>query len=136
MSLHHLVYVSVAAEEMTDDYLKSLLKNARKNNDKLNVTGMLLYRDGFFMQALEGEKDTIQTLFDNVISQDKRHEKTLILCDNVVTQRRFADWKMGFNKISDEQMNMAGFISADEFFETTPSRAEEFLNLFKHGSFF
>ena len=52
MSLNCLVYVSLANQEMSESHLEDLLKKARIKNETLNITGMLLYRDGFFMQAL------------------------------------------------------------------------------------
>ena len=56
MSLHCLIYTSVATQKMTDDYLKSILEKSRPKNIALSVTGMLLYLDPFFVQVLEGEK--------------------------------------------------------------------------------
>jgi hypothetical protein len=55
MSLYCLVYVSIANQEMSDKHLEAMLKKARNKNEKSAITGMLLYRDGFFIQALEGE---------------------------------------------------------------------------------
>jgi hypothetical protein len=40
---------------MSDDNLKDLLKKSRAKNETLNITGMLLYLDPFFIQVLEGE---------------------------------------------------------------------------------
>jgi hypothetical protein len=40
---------------MSDKHLEAMLKKARNKNEKSAITGMLLYRDGFFIQALEGE---------------------------------------------------------------------------------
>ena len=51
MPLHNLVYVSLATEDMSDETLKKILNKARTKNEGLDITGMLLYRDGFFMQV-------------------------------------------------------------------------------------
>ncbi|NJO83577.1 MAG: BLUF domain-containing protein, partial [Blastochloris sp.] len=47
---------------MTDDQLREILVKARDKNRRLNVTGMLLYRDRFFIQALEGEQEVVEPL--------------------------------------------------------------------------
>jgi hypothetical protein len=50
--MFHIVYASSALQLFTKPELQTLLEKARQNNAKLNVTGMLLYKDGNFMQAL------------------------------------------------------------------------------------
>ena len=37
----------------------SLLERARRNNARVGVTGLLLYREGNFMQALEGREEDV-----------------------------------------------------------------------------
>ncbi len=49
-----LVYVSSAVVPFTPAALVDLLATSHKNNSKSAVSGMLLYKDGNFMQALEG----------------------------------------------------------------------------------
>ena len=55
-SLYCLVYTSIANQKMSDDNLKDLLKKSRSKNETLNITGMLLYLDPFFIHILEGEE--------------------------------------------------------------------------------
>ena len=141
MSLHCLVYVSLANQEMSDAHLESMLAKARKKNDKLSITGMLLYRDGFFMQALEGELEAIESLFD-VIKQDARHRDVLLIYKKPIKQRGFPDWTMGFNKIADADMqSIEGYTNflknpTPDFFVQRASEAEALLDQFKHQLFF
>ncbi|HBA65177.1 MAG TPA: blue light sensor protein, partial [Methylococcaceae bacterium] len=72
MPLYCLVYTSVSSQEMSDDDLKALLKKAREKNKKLNITGMLLHLDPFFIQILEGEETVVLDSF-NRIKEDSRH---------------------------------------------------------------
>ena len=53
-----LVYASRAAQPFTDAELVELLTRSRQKNDRLDVTGMLLYHDGSFIQALEGNRES------------------------------------------------------------------------------
>jgi Sensors of blue-light using FAD len=48
-----LVYVSSSVKPFCDNELLQLLERCRRNNDKLGITGMLLYKNGDFMQALD-----------------------------------------------------------------------------------
>jgi Sensors of blue-light using FAD len=54
-AMFHIVYASSASEAFTGPELQVLLDQARQKNAKFAVTGMLLYKDGNFMQVLEGE---------------------------------------------------------------------------------
>jgi hypothetical protein len=141
MSLCSLAYVSLAVKSMPDDDLKTLLKYARQKNERLGVTGMLLYRDGFFMQALEGEEDTVDTLFER-IRRDTRHRDVLQLYREPIRARSFADWTMGFNKVDDETLaGLEGFTDflarpAPDFFHGRPAKAKALLDNFRHHIFF
>lgn len=95
MSLYTIVYVSIASEEMSDDDLLAILKKARQHNKSKNITGTLLFRDGFFIQALEGDKNTLDDLFER-IKQDKRHYNVLQIYKKPIEKRLFPDWAMGF----------------------------------------
>lgn len=141
MSVHCLVYVSLANQEMSDDHLQSLLKKARTKNKILDVTGMLLFRDGFFMQALEGELKDIENIYE-IISKDPRHSGLILIYKKPIKQRSFPDWTMGFNKIDDKSLeSIEGYTKflknpTPEFFNLRASEAEAFLDQFKHQLFF
>ena len=106
MSLHCLIYTSIASQKMTDEDLKAILEKARPHNCQLQITGMLLYQDPFFMQILEGEEDIIQQQFER-IAKDSRHHKVSIIYKKSIDERNFSDWTMGFNKISTQHIEYA-----------------------------
>lgn len=99
--MKHLIYVSCASAPFTDDDLKTLLESSRKNNAGMGITGMLLYADGNFIQVIEGEDDIIDSLSAK-ITRDCRHKSFLVLVNREIKQRSFADWSMGFKKITQE----------------------------------
>ncbi len=92
------VYASVATREFSRDQLDDLLRQSRRNNGASDVTGMLLYRDGRFIQVLEGPEKTVRDLLA-VIKADTRHEKVRVLLEEHLTERTFADWTMGYEPI-------------------------------------
>jgi len=67
-----LVYVSSATLPFSGEDLRALLATCRENNAELGVTGMLLYKDGNFMQVLEGDEQAVRGLYAR-IAADPRH---------------------------------------------------------------
>lgn len=93
--MFYLIYVSSATKLMNDEELLFLLNQSRDNNLKLNITGMLLYKSGNFMQMLEGEKQTVLELFET-IKKDERHKDVYTILTGDIEKRNFEDWSMGF----------------------------------------
>jgi len=141
MSLISLVYVSYATHPMSDEELYALLQECRANNQRLNITGMLLYRERFFIQDLEGEEDAVVPLFE-AISKDPRHQNVIKIYQKEIATRTFPDWSMGFNKLGDDTtLAMEGFTDFlqqpnTEYLLYDPNRARVMLESFKEGTYF
>lgn len=141
MALISLVYVSFATHDLTDQELKNILTVSRQNNKQLGVTGMLLYREGFFIQALEGEEAVVKQLYER-ISQDPRHHHVTTVVTYPIQERQFADWNMGFNKMTDADLaKLDGYTDflthpTGEFFVEKPNRAKQLLYAFRGQIYF
>jgi hypothetical protein len=137
--MFHLVYVSSAVKPFSKAELVELLKEARENNERLDVTGMLLYRDGNFMQVLEGEEPVVRDLYAK-IERDPRHEGGIILLEETLKRRQFGEWSMGFRDLNDKAVHaLPGFsqfmnkaLVADHF-RYDPTGCLSLLNLFRDG---
>ncbi|WP_254509215.1 BLUF domain-containing protein [Anatilimnocola floriformis] len=105
--LWQLIYLSVSKYDFPEPELRSLLAKARQNNQRLDVTGMLLYRERCFMQVLEGQCSVVESLFKK-IGQDPRHEEVSILMSGQIPERSFGDWRMGFVNVHQAQ-TLPGF---------------------------
>src|ERR1700688_667864 len=92
--MFHLVYASSALQPFTKPELQALLEQARQKNAKLGLTGMLLYKDGNFMQTLEGEKEAVTELV-STIERDARHKGVLVLSRGASEDRLFSNGSMG-----------------------------------------
>ena len=132
-----LVYVSSATRPFSGEDLRVLLKTCRKNNAELGVTGMLLYKDGNFMQALEGDEGAVRGLYER-IAADPRHGGEITLQQGFAEGRQFSDWSMGFRDLdSPEARSDPGyseFLNAPltgREFSGGPSRAQKLLITFK-----
>lgn len=124
MSLYRIVYVSAAAESFSKSALLELLTQARDKNQRLGVTGMLLYKDGDFIQLLEGEEPVVKDLY-GTIRTDFRHSGTIVLDEGKIDARLFSDWSMGFRDLSDPAVQATPGFSP---FMNTPLVAESFAN--------
>jgi hypothetical protein len=99
--MFHLVYASTATKPFSVGELLEVLHQARKNNADIGVTGLLLYKDGAFMQVLEGEEDAVQSLYAEIL-RDGRHCDVRTLVAMPVGERQFPNWSMGFKNLDDE----------------------------------
>jgi hypothetical protein len=100
---YHVVYVSSASQPFSKAALLDLLEKARSKNSSLGVTGMLLFKDGNFMQVLEGEQETVKNLA-KTIERDPRHKDFILLIQGTSEQRFFSDWSMGFRDLRDKDI--------------------------------
>lgn len=104
-----IVYSSSTERSLSKEELEVILATARRHNAVHDITGLLLYRDGVFIQALEGEERKVRSLYAT-ICQDGRHRRITTLVDEKITERDFSNWSMGFHVLTDE--DLAGADSA------------------------
>lgn len=135
--MYFLVYVSAAGTWFSESELRALLTSARFRNEHAGITGMLLYKDGNFMQALEGPEIAVRGLYKR-IEADRRHRGLVVLDCGTHETRQFARWNMAFHDLSegrgempsgysrfmDEPMNAPAFVQQ-------PGRCHELLQIFK-----
>jgi len=96
--MFRLVYTSTETDAFSGPDLVRLMKKSRHNNDQLGITGMLLYHNGSFLQALEGEESAVRQLTDR-IAGDPRHSGMVVLHAASAENRDFPDWSMGFHNL-------------------------------------
>jgi hypothetical protein len=99
MALYHLIYQSKATQNFTDADLAILLDKARAFNQQYNVTGILLYGHGSFLQMLEGDDDVIRALYYLRISSDPGHTNLRVLKEGDLDKRLFDRWAMAFRPL-------------------------------------
>lgn len=130
-----IVYSSVATVPFTEIDLALLLATSRLNNEARRLTGVLLHRDGTFMQALEGPaRDVRSTL--RIIAADPRHTDIRIIDEEYGPDRHYGSWAMGYVSPSDAQLAAAPawFGSPEALDEHPEYRAGELLAWFRAGT--
>ena len=102
MELMQLIY---ASDKVSDDdsELAAILASAARNNRKNQITGMLLYAGGNFMQVIEGAPATVHTTYERIL-HDSRHRNLLLMLEEPVAQRHFSEWSMGFKRLGAEHV--------------------------------
>ena len=102
--LHYLIYTSKAVKPFDGDVLDKILNVSRAWNEDHDITGVLLYHNGNVMQVLEGPRNEILDLFEQ-IQKDKRHRDLHRLAFRSVEKRTFANWTMAFKDVNDDLFN-------------------------------
>ena len=97
-NLFAIVYVSMAARELPLHELKHLQERAQRSNIERDVTGVLLYSDGAFMQYLEGPGPGLASVYE-VIKADPKHFGIIDLVREPISQREFSGWSMAFRVV-------------------------------------
>ena len=135
--MFYIVYVSSAVKPFSSTELVELLSKSHVNNATVGITGMLLYKDGNFMQVLEGEQEAVRAL-DVKIKRDPRHRGVLTLLQGQLAERQFPDWSMGFKDLNTVDLRSTPGYSeflncplTEEEFLKDPSRCKKLLLTFK-----
>ena len=96
--VHSLVYVSAADRALTGVDLQRLLVQSRRDNGANEVTGLLLYRAGTFLQFIEGSEATVEDLFETIVA-DERHHDVVLVRRRSQDRRQFPDWTMAYGDV-------------------------------------
>jgi len=100
--MHTIIYTSEATPSMDSQKLdlNKICEAAVRNNNKNNITGVLLFHNNHFLQVLEGNLGTISSLVDK-ISADSRHSNLEIIYNNSLEKRNYPNWEMQLFDLSD-----------------------------------
>ena len=96
MAVYSICYVSTADRSLSKDDIHTILEESTASNMQNNVTGVLLHKDGNFLQLIEGDKETIIALYYGKIIHDKRHPKCTKIFEKEFQYRFFAGYGNGF----------------------------------------
>lgn len=136
--VHQLVYASAATRPIDSEELEAILRTARQKNKPAQITGMLLYHEGSFLQALEGDEALVEALYER-IEGDDRHTDAIVLFRGKVEGRSFEHWSMGFYRAAGTSGKMPKGMNSflrSGFRENQgddPDKARELLLAFREG---
>ena len=130
--MRSITYVSTSSKILTEADRKHLLDVSRENNLRDDITGLLLFEYGSFMQTFEGPKGPVAELFKR-IQKDQRHHGMIVLLDHEILERAFPHWKMAYRNVGDDG-NHVHYTEddGDEIFWATHSPAKQLLSAFRN----
>jgi len=138
-NLIQLIYASSAWQLLSQDEIMHILEVSRRKNAERNITGILLYKDGNFLQVLEGDEEAVSRLYQT-IERDQRHKGLILLAKRKIAEREFPDWSMAFvNLETIDPASVPGYNAllnepfSGESFAQRPSLATKFIEVFRRN---
>ncbi len=135
--LVHCIYSSAATDSFAEHQIPQLLEKTRAANAARDITGMLLYIEGSFFQALEGPAQAVDTLY-RTICADPRHKHVTLIIREAIAARSFGDWTMGFATLG--RLEAGELVGRNDFFTQASclealnaGRAKKLLMAFSRG---
>ena len=103
-----MIYASRISPNFGPADVHDILNTSRRNNPPLGLTGLLVFADGFFLQALEGARSRVNLLYARIL-RDPRHSESAVLSYKGIDKRAFGDWSMGY--VLSNEKNRALFLA-------------------------
>jgi Sensors of blue-light using FAD len=94
--LIQVIYVSSAVADISEHDTVQYVNAARTANRKHDVSGMMIYVGGCFLQLLEGEPTQVEAVCEHM-SGDKRDMRMILR--EPIAERQFPEWTMGFEAV-------------------------------------
>ncbi|MDO9095227.1 MAG: BLUF domain-containing protein [Rubrivivax sp.] len=98
--LIRLIYLSRPVGPQTAALTDSILLKAHAWNTQNDITGMLCEGQGVYLQALEGERSTVTSLYARIHADPRHKDLELLHCESI-TERRYRGWSMARVSLSD-----------------------------------
>ncbi|WP_266125863.1 BLUF domain-containing protein [Acinetobacter bereziniae] len=117
MEFVRVLYASKATRahpELKSDLIE-ILNTAVDFNSRNEITGVLYYGHGYFVQCLEGRKSKVNDLFYNYILKDHRHHNCKILYQEKCDIGLFKHWNMKFAPVNKRLVDFFQHHYLDDF---------------------
>ena len=118
------VYMSKAADGVNEKYVASFISIAQERNRSEELTGALLYLDGYFLQVMEGPAEAAANCMMRIMS-DKRHHHIDVRETLDVDIRRFPKLWMALSHAGDVNREMLSAFNYEPGFPADKFSAEK-----------
>ena len=105
--LHALMYSSIADPNLSPQDIEQLVNDARRNNARHELTGLLVFQAGCFLQILEGDRKKLSNLFEQKLMRDPRHSAVNLFYDEALHERRFRFWHLAFSDLNQQSVRIS-----------------------------
>lgn len=90
-----LTYISCYNTDNANIEVARILEQARRNNERNGITGVLVMNENYFLQTIEGARPVINDLLHRLV-KDRRHLSFQIIECREVQLRRWHKWSMKY----------------------------------------
>lgn len=126
-----LCYVSKATEGLNNTAIEDIFLTTLQNNSKKRIHGILLYGMGNFFQVLEGDKEAIESLYEDEIKEDPRHSEIFEVIRRQTEDPVFSNYSSLFTVIqTTEQLEQIKAYLKKNRINTTSEKLSRLLNPF------
>lgn len=94
LGLKRLTYVSKLSTRLDQKEILEIGHKASLNNQKIDVTGILIGVGDYFFQILEGEETTINLLVEKISCDTRHRDVTILSAETGCEARLFSEWNM------------------------------------------
>jgi len=109
--------------DVSDKDLEQILDAARRHNLRDGLTGLLLFVDGTFIQAIEGQEAAVVSARERIL-RDHRHSHVHTLHEGPIPARNFPHWSMGYATPGADAVQAHGLAELLDVETTLPPEAD------------
>lgn len=91
--MYYIIYASQSRELLSTGDLEKLKEQSAFYCQASNITGALIYNEGFFVGIIEGKKKFVKQLW-NRIELDRRHREVIIIEERKCVKPYFESWSL------------------------------------------
>ena len=129
-----LVCVSTTERLLSQDALLDILRTNAQNHEHDQITGLLVYHNGDFMQVLEGPEDLVGEVMARATAASEKGDVNVLLREEI-EERYFDRWTMSFATTRDlapeDQKHLSDFLERGELPEPGDSASMGFYQVLK-----
>lgn len=92
--MKRLTYISKFSRPLSRQELEDIGNVSINNNQKTNITGVLLCSGGIFFQILEGDEDLVDLVYEKILKDDRHTDIFCLKNEQNVAERMFPNWSM------------------------------------------
>lgn len=104
-----VVYAADAAQGVSDHDVADIVRQSQRNNERLGITGLLVWTGGVFLQAIEGPYAAVTELLE-IIQTDTRHLGIMPISEKEIAYRLYPSWSMEYVRTLPD---VSGIVLAD-----------------------
>ena len=121
--LVRLIYASKVAAHFGPMDMHDILDKSRRNNIEAGISWLLILADGYFFQALEGDRTAVHATYARIL-KDPRHSASVMLSSLEIEKRMFSGWSMCYVLSSEKNRPLFLSYSANKYFAPFNLRAQ------------